>query len=94
MLDRATRDRRPRKSNNLLNLERRSARVRKARHLERRRDGEFIAPVEVDASVVDLLVRLTWLEDRLAADRHVIGRAENRRWPSQSPDPITKKQLG
>ena len=34
-----------------------------------------VVPVEVDAAIVDLLVRLRWLREREAGDRGKIGQA-------------------
>jgi hypothetical protein len=63
------------KSGNLSDLERRSARERKARHLARRRDGRFVAPVEVTARILDCLIALRYLREADAADARKVGEA-------------------
>jgi hypothetical protein len=58
---------------------------KQARHTNRQRvyrsrvrNGQMVAPVEVGAEIVDLLVRLRWLDDRLAGERTVVGTAITR----------------
>jgi len=41
----------------------------------RQRAGRIVAPVEVGADVVDLLVRLGWLAEHEADDKVAIGKA-------------------
>jgi hypothetical protein len=50
-------------------------RTRQARYRGRLRAGRILAPVEVDAAVVDFLVRLHWLREGDAASRAQIGAA-------------------
>jgi hypothetical protein len=52
---------------------RRAARDR--RHRQRMRDGRTVVGVEIDARVLELLVRLRWLAERDAADRGAVGQA-------------------
>jgi hypothetical protein len=58
---------------------------KQARHTRRQRvyrsrvrNGLTVIPVEVGADILDLLVRLRWLDDRLADDRNAVGRAITR----------------
>lgn len=37
--------------------------------------GLAMAPVEVDAEIIDLLVRLRWLRDEEAGDMEAVGKA-------------------
>jgi hypothetical protein len=59
-----------------------SARLRRTNrqraYRSRVRNGQTVAPVEVDADIVDLLVRLRWLDDRRAGDRNAVGQAISR----------------
>jgi hypothetical protein len=50
-----------------------SARTRRCRC--RQRDGKAVALIEYDHRVVDLLVKLHWLEEAEAFDRRKIGQA-------------------
>jgi hypothetical protein len=57
----------------------------RARHTSRQRayrlllrNGQMVAPVVVAADIVDLLVKLRWLDDRLAGDRIAVGVAITR----------------
>jgi hypothetical protein len=60
----------------------RSERLRHTRrqraYRARMRNGQMVAPVEVGADILDLLVRLRWLDDRLAGDRIAVGQAITR----------------
>lgn len=53
--------------------EQNTARVR--RYRRRRALGLAMAPVEVDAEIIDLLVRLRWLRDEEAGDMEAVGKA-------------------
>jgi len=48
---------------------------RQRAYRRRLRESRVIAPVEVDAATLNLLVRLGWLAERESGDRHRIGSA-------------------
>lgn len=52
-----------------------TARARKARFRQRRRDGCFVAPVEVTPAILDCLIGLDHLRERDAADPRRVGAA-------------------
>jgi hypothetical protein len=52
-----------------------TARERRRRLRQRRKLQLVVAPVEVGCDVIDLLVKLQWLNERDAHDRQAIGRA-------------------
>ena len=52
--------------------------ARKARYRKRQVCGVVSVPVEVDAAVVDFLIRTEWLTEREAADRRAVGAAVSR----------------
>jgi hypothetical protein len=52
-----------------------TARERRRRLRLRRKLQVVVAPVEVGCDVIDLLVKLQWLNERDADDRQAIGRA-------------------
>jgi hypothetical protein len=53
----------------------RERRARQARYRARLRNGRMAVPVEVDAAILDLLVRTRWLDPASVDDRRAIGRA-------------------
>jgi hypothetical protein len=77
MLDRSTSDRRRRKFQSVpaTDLERRSARERKARFLKRREQGCFVVPLEVTPDIIDCLVGLDYLRERDSANPRKVGAA-------------------
>jgi hypothetical protein len=54
---------------------RRAASARTRRHRRRLRDGKVNIRIDVDADIVDLLIRTQCLREADAADRAAIGRA-------------------
>ena len=54
---------------------RRRATYRQRRYRARQRSGVVTAIVELDGEVLDLLVRLQWLQESAVADRRAIGKA-------------------
>jgi hypothetical protein len=54
---------------------RRRTLARARRHRARRKAGRATYQVEVDAAVLDLLVRLHWIEDRDVTDAAAVSRA-------------------
>jgi hypothetical protein len=50
-------------------------RARVARHAARRRAGTAVYPVEINAAIIDMLVRTAWLDDKKATDAQEVSRA-------------------
>jgi hypothetical protein len=51
---------------------------RNRRYAERRRRGRIVISIEIDESVIDLLIRTEWLNERDADDRGALERALQR----------------
>jgi hypothetical protein len=49
--------------------------ARQVRWRQRVRDGVAVYAVEIDARVLDMLVRSNWLSDGDSSDREAVGRA-------------------
>jgi hypothetical protein len=54
---------------------RRAATARQRRHRARTRTGKIVISVEVDADLLNLLIRTKWLSESAAADRTAIAKA-------------------
>jgi hypothetical protein len=52
-----------------------SSAVRSRAYRQRQRAGRIVAPVPVDADVIELLLRLGWISEADASDRRAIGAA-------------------
>ena len=50
-------------------------REQQRRHRLREREGRRVYPVELDGGIVDMLVRLRWLDNGAAGDDQEVGRA-------------------
>lgn len=52
--------------------------ARNKRYAQRRRSGRLVLAIEIDESVIDLLIRTEWLNERDADDRGALERALQR----------------